>query len=478
MQGIGHYRLKASLGDETLAYTCSRFNLRGTVAWAERKGQMLTRPSVRWVPATTLALVLISVSMAPIARAAGPEAGIPPGTVITQQNWQQYKDFMTPSMQSMWAGTYEWKFSPQYQMVVGPTRHYPPPPQFQKYTEQYASQVQIETLPDGRHILKNYLAGLPFPNPQDPMKGWKILANDWFAYVPKIICNDTVGQVFRDRMGNITSNEIIVTLQIYDHVNDPGVAIKDPKNPGVYYTEYFELTKPEQARYTAILTMYYQDQTKNEDTFLFVPALRRTLRLSSAARCSPVFGSDATNDDTRHGAFNGNITKFDADYLGEKQILEMPDPDPIKSGFLDNFVPPMYFPKPEIGKWEVRKVDVINAHRIPSLKAGYCYGSRVLYCDKESHNAMWDELYDANMKLWKVSYDPQGLVKVPGVGAYWTNAAWGNIIDMQNVHESWVYLSGPTGPMRADGDCANVDGLNLTDAGRYGSVRGLSEIMR
>ena len=49
---------------------------------------------------------------------------------------------------------------------------------------------------------------------------------------------------------------------------------------------------------------------------------------------------------------------------------------------------------------------------------------------------------------------------------------------MQNVHESWVYLSGPTGPMRADGDCANVNGLNLTDSGRYGSVRGLSEIMR
>lgn len=427
---------------------------------------------------STLFSIWLACSIIPgIAYAAESEAPIPPGTIITEKNWQQYKEYMTPGLQYLWAGTYTWKLGPNVQFVIGPTQHYPEPPTFQKYTEEYSSRVKIQTLPDGRHILLGYVSGLPFPNPQEPMKGWKILANDWYAYVPYIICNDTSGQVFRDRLGNVTSNEIVIVLRIYDHIADPGIPISNNSNAGVYYTEYFELTKPEQARYTSILTVYYRDQTRNEDTFLFVPALRRTLRLSSAARCSPVFGSDATNDDTRHGAFNGNITKFDADYRGERQVLEMPDPDPIKSGFIENFVPPMYFPKPEIGKWEVRKVDVINVHRIPSLSAGYCYGSRVLYCDKESHNAMWDELYDANMKLWKVCYDPQGLVKT-AEGRFWTNAAWGNIIDMQNVHESWVHLSGPSGPFRADADCANVNGLNLTDAGRYGSVDGLSEIMR
>ncbi|HUY18772.1 MAG TPA: DUF1329 domain-containing protein [Candidatus Binataceae bacterium] len=433
---------------------------------------------MRKVVGLLFAVLIACATLLPVAQAAESESGIAPGTIITEKNWQQYKQFMTPGLQYLWAGTYTWKLGPNVQFVVGPTQHYPEPPTYEKYTEEYASKVGIKTLPDGRHILLNYVAGLPFPKPQDPMKGWKILANDWYAYVPHIICNDASGQVFRDRMGNVTTNQFVLVLRIYDHIADPGVPIQDPAGAGLYYTEYFELTKPEQARYTAVMTIYYQDQSRNEDTFLFVPALRRTLRLSSAARCSPVFGSDATNDDTRHGAFNGNITKFDADYQGEKRILEMPNPDPIKSGFLENFVPPLYFPKPEIGKWEVRGVDVINVHRIPSLKKGYCYGSRVLYCDKESHNAMWDELYDANMKLWKVSYDPQGLVKVPGVGSYWTNAAWGNIIDMQNVHESWVYLSGPTGPMRSDSDCSNVDGLDLADAGRYGSVRGLSEIMR
>jgi len=439
---------------------------------------MFPKKWVGLILALIAAVVLSLAVIVPSARAAENEATIPVSTVITEKNWEQYKGFMNPGLQALWAGTYEWKLGPQFSMEIGPTHHYEWPATYKKLTEEYSGKVQIQTLPDGRHILQNYVAGMPFPNPQEPMKGWKILANDWFAYVPYLICNDSVGQVFRDRMGNVSQNESIVVLRIYDHIADPNRAPTDPNASGIYYTEYFELTKPEQARYTAILTVFYQDQTKNEDTFLFVPALRRTLRLSAAARCSPVFGSDATNDDTRHGAFNGNITKFDATFLGDARVIVQTDPDILKSGFLENFIPPLYFPKPEVGKWEVRDVQVIDARHIPSLRAGYCYGKRVLYCDKETGNAKWAELYDENLKLWKIFYDPQGMVKVPGEGEYWTNAAWGTIIDVQNVHETWVHLSGPTGPFRANSDCSNVNGMNLTDSGRYGSVRGLSEIMR
>ena len=120
------------------------------------------------------AIFILGSTMLPAsAKAAGSEAAIPPGTVITEANWQQYKGYMTPSMQAMWAGTYDWKFGPNYRMVVGETMHYDSPPQFKKYTEQYSGQVQIETLPDGRHVLKNYVAGLPFPIPQEQMKGGK-----------------------------------------------------------------------------------------------------------------------------------------------------------------------------------------------------------------------------------------------------------------------------------------------------------------
>ena len=41
-------------------------------------------------------------------------------------------------------------------------------------------------------------------------------------------------------------------------------------------------------------------------------------------------------------------------------------------------------------------------HRIPSLAPRYCYGKRINYVDKVFMHEDWSDLYDANMKLWKV----------------------------------------------------------------------------
>jgi hypothetical protein len=39
------------------------------------------------------------------------------------------------------------------------------------------------------------------------------------------------------------------------------------------------------------------DLAKARETYVFVPSLRRSLRLSSSARCSPILGSDFVQDD-------------------------------------------------------------------------------------------------------------------------------------------------------------------------------------
>jgi hypothetical protein len=234
-----------------------------------------------------------------------------------------------------------------------------------------------------------------------------------------------------------------------------------------------QILSPEQARYTAVLTIYYLDLSKPEDTFLIIPALRRSLRLSSAARCSPLFGSDVTYDDARHGAFNGNITRFDADYQGDKRVLMMPEYDAAGAQKVENFYTPLFFPRPNLGKWQLRDSWVLNVHRIPSQSQGYCYGKRVLYVDKDVYQSQWADLYDENNKFWKVDFDPQDITPVPGEGAYWTNNGVGGFWDMQNSHLSSVML-----PTAANEDCRNVGGEDFTDLGRWGSVSGLSQIMR
>ena len=402
---------------------------------------------------------------------------IPPGTVITMQNWQKYQQYMNDGLRGLFAGTWLWKFPPDFQMDVTAYKSHPLPKAYIENTEKYAGQVKIVDLPNGGHNITGYVAGLPFPNPQEPMRGWKLLLDDWYAYQPYVICAAQRTPVyFQDRLGNITNISQIFLIRRMSHVSDPGMPINPPEGKGIDLVEYAQILSPEQAHYTTALNVYYDDLSKPQDSYLFIPALRRSLRLSTAARCAPFFGSDWANDDTRHGCFNGNAPLFDADYLGERQILEgageVTDNYDLVTN-LNNYYRPLFFGKPILGAWEVRPVWVVNVHRIPALAAGYCYGKRILYIDKEVYQAQWADLYDENNKFWKVDYDPQGMIQVPGVGPQWTNTGWGMTYDVENTHESAVLFK-----FRANQDCKNVGGVDYTSVKDFYSVSALSKVMR
>jgi hypothetical protein len=383
---------------------------------------------------------------------------------------------MTDGLQTLFAGSYYWKFPADFQMIVGKGRHYSPPPSFVEYTNKYSGEVKIVDLPGGRRTLGGYVAGLPFPSPNPPLQGWKLLIDAWYAYTPFMLCTPDGRFVFEDRFGNISSDEWWLVNRLFDHRAASGVSIKDPKSENMYNAQFFEIQKPEQARYTSLLTVYYDDLALPEDTFLFIPALRRTLRLSSAARCSPALGSDFAIDDTRASTFNGNPTRFDADYVGDRSVLEMIQVDVELSAKDASFYMPIFFPKPSVGKWETRDSYMTDVVRVPSERKGYCYGKKRLYIDKEMYRSVWADIYDENLKLWKVDYDPTGQNSVPGEGKIFGNNAWGVMIDIQNAHLTHVDF-GHNG-FYANQDCANADGHDFTDIGRYSSVRGLSQIMQ
>jgi hypothetical protein len=78
--------------------------------------------------------------------------------------------------------------------------------------------------------------------------------------------------------------------------------------------------KPEQSKYTAVLTIFWKDFGQDEDDYVFVPSLRRSLRLSASSRCSPLFGSDMVKDDSRVG-YDSGLPVMTADYLGTRKII-------------------------------------------------------------------------------------------------------------------------------------------------------------
>jgi Protein of unknown function (DUF1329) len=65
------------------------------------------------------------------------------------------------------------------EMNIVPTKGYEWPPPYKQSTEQYSSQVSL----DAEGNLKNYLAGLPFPNldPNDPQIARKVMWNFQFG---------------------------------------------------------------------------------------------------------------------------------------------------------------------------------------------------------------------------------------------------------------------------------------------------------
>ncbi|MBF6567856.1 MAG: DUF1329 domain-containing protein [Candidatus Binataceae bacterium] len=407
------------------------------------------------------------------------EPTVPPGTVINMQNWQQYKQFMPDGMQEMFKGTYFWKFPPDFQMVVGNSHHYPPPKTFQEYTEKYSKDVKIVDLPDGRHTISGYVSGLPFPNPEEPNKGYKLLVDNWFAYVPYLQCGNTKTGL-QDRFHNMYMENVIFVYRRLSHIGDAGMPITDPKAQGMDYSEYVMVTAPEQARYTTDLTIYYQDYTRPEDTFLFIPALRRSLRLSTAARCTPFIGTDLTLDDPRVNGFNGGIARFDAKYLKDQSVFASIKQDYMKADdWQNNFYQPAFIQKPSLGKFELRDTWVVDVRRIPSQRAGYCYGKRIMWVDKETMMSLWNDIYDATMKPWKFTVNPVVATAIPGEGLHPTPNGYATWWDIQNDHMTvWSFRVPNGNATEANADCKSYYGENMDDIGKFSTAAGLASVMR
>jgi hypothetical protein len=88
--------------------------------------------------------------------------------------------------------------------------------------------------------------------------------------------------------------------------------------------------------------------------------------------------------------------------LGTRKILALAnDYANVTGDFPNNWAMPLGWPKPSWGAFELRGVDLVDIRRVPSERAGYCYGSRIMYVDQAYTYADWIEIYDQNLELWK-----------------------------------------------------------------------------
>jgi hypothetical protein len=402
---------------------------------------------------------------------------IAPGTRITMQNWRQYSQFMPNGMRELFQGKYFWKMPADVELDVGPTVIHPLPKGYLEATEQGRGHTKISSLPDGRLNIEEYRGGIPFPDATEPHVGWKILANFWFRYFPHLIVNAPDNLGFSCALDSYASINCVKGLWVYRQLSfntDPGVPPTIPGSQGKFYTTWFMIQEPEQQKYSATLTIGYSDLSRPEDVYTFVPALRRAQQLSTAARCA-ASGSDTTPDDGRFG-FDGNLPDFDATLLGEKKILSQMDVGTAGAEFPANYDMPLGWPKPSWGKWELRDVYVLDVRKIPSRAAGYCYGKRIIYIDRQFYGALWLDLYDDTMHEWKYALLQPIVLMVPGIGLQNSTGAWfAHFWDIQRNHATF---SGPNDGHGYDVLINQDAPKQYLDLERYTTPGGLSEIMR
>jgi hypothetical protein len=425
------------------------------------------------------------------ATTAPPLANEPlPGTIITEQNWEKYRASMSEGLIALFAGNHFWRMPAGLEIEVGPTVSIPLPKKYLADTTRYASQVKLVPTANGGYVPSGYAAGLPFPRPLegDPaLIGQRIFWDSYYRYQPRVQWAPTFTYSL-DSYGNMTqTSEVKSVLSQLAFLSDVDYPQTIADSGGYYFVRYNQQITPEQGKYSTILDLTPADPARLDELYEYVPTLRRSLRLSQAARCAPVFGSDYLIDDEDDGP-PGLPQLFRIDYLGEKKILALEHANPAAfdspggPAQLDSeyyypgtlgFVP---FPKPAMGKWELRDSYVISLQRLPSAAKGYCYSKRVMYVDKENYFGAGElDLYDPAGALFKtqiVLLYPAAIPKTGGdVVELLSGPNVGFLVNFTNKH---VTVSPGLKPC-INSDCAKDGYLDIR---RYASPEAMMKIVQ
>ena len=260
-------------------------------------------------------------------------------------------------------------------------------------TEMYKGTVTLN--PEG--AMQNYKSGRPFPDvrPDDPKAGIKAAWNWDCKHHPA-----DFWQEFKYWLTDAKGNTKILGgrgEQGWGRLYFGRRTDMDPKpdlipgNPeGVWYKEITSMSEPFALKGLAQLTVKYIDPSRDNDIWIYVPGLRRTIRIGGGNKCDCLGGFVHNVDDGQ--IFDGNILSNTYKMLGVQDYLAfaLTNPEvPVTKNekvHLTNF------------KLERRKVWLVEA----TVKdPHYCYSKRLWRIDPENFWILHAENYDRAGRMWK-----------------------------------------------------------------------------
>jgi hypothetical protein len=327
------------------------------------------------------------------------------GDVISLEEIQKLKPFLPDEF---WDNR-DFFFYEGMRLEIGPTQaDYPPAEAYAKASERFKGEARIG--PD--NSLENYTAGQPFIVSEidclgDPQAGVKIMwshAYQWRGAGG----NASFYYSYWDRGEQ---------LPLYYEGTAQGVGLSHRPEPQYLDTNKGDIFRGEKrkeasgptvdapfdARGIMLLTYRYKTSdgpradAKNDDTWVYVPTLRRVRRISTAQRTDAVAGTDFTMDDLF--SFNGIVPQYEWECLGEKKLIG-PGNTRVKAYPYEreaNFGP--YGLSYANDRWEMRDTILI---RMTPKNADHPYMHKDIYLDKQTLTALYSFAYDRKGELWKI----------------------------------------------------------------------------
>jgi hypothetical protein len=356
---------------------------------------------------TVLSILILA---APYARAQEPTAedvvpGAPfqEGEVISFETLDKLKDYLPPEF---WKNR-EYFFYEGMELEVGPFyRDYSEPKTYHDATAEYASKATIGK--DGS--LEGYVAGRPFPQEidckGDPQAGEKVIWN----FNKRWNGDGSTSSYFYsywDRGEQLplyyegTAKAIALSNRAEPQYKETGGDIfKKEKRLNAFG---IEVDAPFDARGIMLMSYRYKaadgplETAKNDDTWVYLPDLRRVRRISSAQRTDAVAGTDFTFDDLQ--SFSGIPPQYSWECLGEQDVIAPFNTKVLAYPYDEdhNFGP--YGLSYADDRWEVRHAWIM---RFDPKNDDHPYDHKDLWIDKQTYEPLYSFAYDRKKELWKI----------------------------------------------------------------------------
>ena len=294
-------------------------------------------------------------------------------------------------------------------MEIGPPhRVYAPAAAYQEATARHADSVRLG--PEGS--LVGYVAGQPFPMHEidcatDPAAGAKVMWNFDYRWRGDG-ANARFLYSYWDRGERLPlyfeghSKQIALAHRVEpQHLDARGGDLF--RGDTRKWARGIDVQAPFEARGISLLSFRYKSsdapraEARNDDTWVYVPTMRRVRRISSAQRADAVSGTDFTFDDLY--GFDGIVPQYEWTCLGERDLLAPVntrvaaypyerdhDFGPYGLSFADD-------------RWELRRAVAV---RMAPRNGDHPYHHKDLYLDRETLEPLFSFAYDRKGELWKI----------------------------------------------------------------------------